>query len=101
MDGNSSSATISRSVRVDLRSGWRIRDVEIPARLVLAPMAGLSVQAFSPSGPPLWRRARLLGDGQRRHPAPRERADCRLPAHFAGRAAAGRADLRLRAGGDG
>src|SRR6266436_726966 len=42
--------TISRSVQVDLRSSWRIRDVEIPTRLVLAPMAGVSVQAFRRQG---------------------------------------------------
>src|SRR5213078_498549 len=38
------------SVQVDLRSSWRIRDVEIPTRLVLAPMAGVSVQAFRRQG---------------------------------------------------
>jgi tRNA-dihydrouridine synthase B len=37
-------------VQVDLRSPWRIRDVEIPTRLVLAPMAGVSVQAFRRQG---------------------------------------------------
>jgi nifR3 family TIM-barrel protein len=37
-------------VQVDLRSGWQIRDVEIPTRLVLAPMAGVSVQAFRRQG---------------------------------------------------
>src|SRR3954467_12314153 len=42
--------TISRSVQVDLRSSWAIRDVEIPTRLVLAPMAGVSVQAFRRQG---------------------------------------------------
>src|SRR5580765_8717139 len=42
--------TISRSVQVDLRSPWTIRDVEIPTRLVLAPMAGVSVQAFRRQG---------------------------------------------------
>src|SRR5213592_1382968 len=35
---------------VDLRAPWRIRDVEIPTRLVLAPMAGVSVQAFRRQG---------------------------------------------------
>src|SRR5262245_64672636 len=39
-----------RSVQVDLRSAWWIRDVEIPTRLVLAPMAGVSVQAFRRQG---------------------------------------------------
>jgi nifR3 family TIM-barrel protein len=47
---NPSPATIFRSVQVDLRSPWRIRDVEIPTRLVLAPMAGVSVQAFRRQG---------------------------------------------------
>jgi tRNA-dihydrouridine synthase B len=37
-------------VQVDLRSPWKIRDVEIPTRLVLAPMAGVSVQAFRRQG---------------------------------------------------
>jgi tRNA-dihydrouridine synthase B len=37
-------------VQVDLRSTWWIRDVEIPTRLVLAPMAGVSVQAFRRQG---------------------------------------------------
>jgi tRNA-dihydrouridine synthase B len=35
---------------VDLRDSWNIRDVEIPTRLVLAPMAGVSVQAFRRQG---------------------------------------------------
>ena len=35
---------------VDLLAAWRIRDVEIPSRLVLAPMAGVSVQAFRRQG---------------------------------------------------
>jgi nifR3 family TIM-barrel protein len=35
---------------VDLASPWWIRDVEIPTRLVLAPMAGVSVQAFRRQG---------------------------------------------------
>src|SRR3954469_15246242 len=34
----------------DLRERWRIGDVEIPSRLVLAPMAGVSVQAFRRQG---------------------------------------------------
>jgi tRNA-dihydrouridine synthase B len=37
-------------VTVDIRSPWRIRDVEIPTRVVLAPMAGVSVQAFRRQG---------------------------------------------------
>jgi nifR3 family TIM-barrel protein len=35
---------------VDLRSSWSIGPVEIPTRLVLAPMAGVSVQAFRRQG---------------------------------------------------
>jgi tRNA-dihydrouridine synthase B len=37
-------------VQVDLHSSWRIGPVEIPTRLVLAPMAGVSVQAFRRQG---------------------------------------------------
>jgi tRNA-dihydrouridine synthase B len=37
-------------VQVDLGSPWWIDDVEIPTRLVLAPMAGVSVQAFRRQG---------------------------------------------------
>jgi tRNA-dihydrouridine synthase B len=39
-----------RSVQVDLRETWRIAAVDIPTRLVLAPMAGVSVQAFRRQG---------------------------------------------------
>jgi tRNA-dihydrouridine synthase B len=35
---------------LDLRTPWSIREVEIPTRLVLAPMAGVSVQAFRRQG---------------------------------------------------
>ena len=35
---------------IDLREPWRIRSVEISTRLVLAPMAGVSVQAFRRQG---------------------------------------------------
>ncbi len=35
---------------VDLHASWSIRSVEIPTRLVLAPMAGVSVQAFRRQG---------------------------------------------------
>ena len=38
------------SVQVDLRESWRIGPVQIPSRLVLAPMAGVSVQAFRRQG---------------------------------------------------
>jgi len=39
-----------RTVSIDLREAWRIGPVEIPTRLVLAPMAGVSVQAFRRQG---------------------------------------------------
>ena len=35
---------------IDLRSPWKIGPVEVPTRLVLAPMAGVSVQAFRRQG---------------------------------------------------
>jgi tRNA-dihydrouridine synthase B len=35
---------------IDLRSSWRIGPVDVPTRLVLAPMAGVSVQAFRRQG---------------------------------------------------
>ncbi|CAN5211853.1 tRNA dihydrouridine synthase DusB [soil metagenome] len=35
---------------IDLRTPWQIGPVEIPTRLVLAPMAGVSVQAFRRQG---------------------------------------------------
>src|SRR5829696_1809688 len=37
-------------MQLDLRETWWIGEVEIPTRLVLAPMAGVSVQAFSRQG---------------------------------------------------
>jgi tRNA-dihydrouridine synthase B len=37
-------------MQVNLHESWRIRDVEIPSRIVLAPMAGVSVQAFRRQG---------------------------------------------------
>jgi nifR3 family TIM-barrel protein len=37
-------------MQVDLRSPWSIASIEIPTRLVLAPMAGVSVQAFRRQG---------------------------------------------------
>ncbi len=37
-------------MRVDLRESWWIGEVEVPTRLVLAPMAGVSVQAFRRQG---------------------------------------------------
>jgi tRNA-dihydrouridine synthase B len=40
----------SVSVSVDLRESWWIGDVEVSGRIVLAPMAGVSVQAFRRQG---------------------------------------------------
>ena len=37
-------------MQAQLRESWWIRDVEIPTRVVLAPMAGVSVQAFRRQG---------------------------------------------------
>ncbi|WP_181813473.1 tRNA dihydrouridine synthase [Gaiella occulta] len=37
-------------MHVDLRESWAIGPVEVPTRLVLAPMAGVSVQAFRRQG---------------------------------------------------
>src|SRR5215211_7434231 len=37
-------------MQVDLHSSWYIGEVEVPSRLVLAPMAGVSVQAFRRQG---------------------------------------------------
>jgi nifR3 family TIM-barrel protein len=37
-------------VNIDLRDPWSLGGVEIPSRLVLAPMAGVSVQAFRRQG---------------------------------------------------
>jgi tRNA-dihydrouridine synthase B len=37
-------------MNLDLRESWWIEDVEIPTRVVLAPMAGVSVQAFRRQG---------------------------------------------------
>jgi tRNA-dihydrouridine synthase B len=37
-------------VEIDLHQSWFVRDVEVPSRLVLAPMAGVSVQAFRRQG---------------------------------------------------
>jgi tRNA-dihydrouridine synthase B len=40
----------SHRMAVDIQSRWRIGPVEIPSRIVLAPMAGVSVQAFRRQG---------------------------------------------------
>ena len=37
-------------MQIDLRESWYIGGVEVPTRLVLAPMAGVSVQAFRRQG---------------------------------------------------
>jgi tRNA-dihydrouridine synthase B len=39
-----------KTVQIDLRTPWSIGSVEVPTRLVLAPMAGVSVQAFRRQG---------------------------------------------------
>src|SRR5215217_3999374 len=39
-----------RAMSIDLREHWWIGGVEIPGRVVLAPMAGVSVQAFRRQG---------------------------------------------------
>src|ERR687888_1906459 len=39
-----------RKMPADLLESWRIGPVEIPSRIVLAPMAGVSVQAFRRQG---------------------------------------------------
>ena len=44
------SLRLSCILAVDLRSQWRIGPVEVPTRVVLAPMAGVSVQAFRRQG---------------------------------------------------
>ena len=44
------SIAVTNAASPDLRSTWWIRDVEVPSRLVLAPMAGVSVQAFRRQG---------------------------------------------------
>src|SRR6476469_3084372 len=49
MDVNRSRATMPR-MQMDLRESWWIGAVEIPTRVVLAPMAGVSVQAFRLQG---------------------------------------------------
>src|SRR5436309_4059613 len=43
-------ATIRGGMRPNLQDSWRIGAVEIPSRVVLAPMAGVSVQAFRRQG---------------------------------------------------
>ncbi|MSO95104.1 MAG: tRNA dihydrouridine synthase DusB [Thermoleophilia bacterium] len=39
-----------RQMSIDLRENWQIGAVDVPTRLVLAPMAGVSVQAFRRQG---------------------------------------------------
>jgi tRNA-dihydrouridine synthase B len=43
-------ATLFGEMTPDLLSSWWIRDIEVPTRVVLAPMAGVSVQAFRRQG---------------------------------------------------
>src|SRR4051794_41985347 len=40
----------SQTMNIDLHEHWNLAGVEIPGRLVLAPMAGVSVQAFRRQG---------------------------------------------------
>src|SRR5438046_4141976 len=47
---NRNTGYLSGPMEVDLRSSWWIREVEVPTRLVLAPRAGVSVQAFRRQG---------------------------------------------------
>ena len=85
---------------IDLRESWWIGPVEIPTRLVLAPMAGVSVQAFRRAGAAVRSRARLLRDGQQRRHRASQRAHARLPPGRGGRAPARHSALRLEPGGD-
>ncbi len=48
--GRDRARTTIRRPMIDLRESWSIGPVEIPTRLVLAPMAGVSVQAFRRQG---------------------------------------------------
>src|SRR5215211_3637135 len=48
--GRASGAVYHLRTVIDLRESWSIGPVEIPTRLVLAPMAGVSVQAFRRQG---------------------------------------------------
>jgi tRNA-dihydrouridine synthase B len=50
MASTANAGRIFAPVQVNLRESWWIRDVAIPTRLVLAPMAGVSVQAFRRQG---------------------------------------------------
>src|SRR5689334_12464665 len=47
---NPSPLAFPRSMQVDLREEWSIGPVRVPTRVVLAPMAGVSVQAFRRQG---------------------------------------------------
>src|SRR6058998_227840 len=49
-------------MQVDLRESWQIGEVEIPARLVLAPMAGVSVQIFGAEPGVMAEAARMVED---------------------------------------
>src|SRR3981189_3227338 len=43
-------AATFKAMHIDLHDTWYLGEVEIPTRLVLAPMAGVSVQAFRRQG---------------------------------------------------
>src|SRR5438876_1618315 len=49
-DERQPASTICGAPVIDLRTPWQIGRVEVPTRLVLAPMAGVSVQAFRRQG---------------------------------------------------
>ena len=86
---------------IDLRTPWRIGPVEVPTRLVLAPMAGRQRAGVPAPGTPLRRRARLLRDGQLRGDRASQREDARLPSGRVRRASARDPALRLRPAADG
>jgi len=50
MNAQPDPGTILRLCTRNSQESWWIRDVEIPTRVVLAPMAGVSVQAFRRQG---------------------------------------------------
>src|SRR5437763_16737157 len=49
-DGRQTRGGYHRSMPVNLRESWSIGGVEVPTRIVLAPMAGVSIQAFRRQG---------------------------------------------------
>src|SRR5207237_5440691 len=49
-DGRQTRAGYHLPMPVNLRESWSIGGVEVPTRIVLAPMAGVSIQAFRRQG---------------------------------------------------